>query len=61
MLEYLPTGDRDDPRSDAVREKLVRLLRVHRPRLVITFDPNGTNLHPDHVKTRLPLAVDAIL
>jgi N-acetylglucosamine malate deacetylase 2 len=34
---------------DAIREKLVRLLRVHRPRIVITFDPNGTNLHPDHV------------
>ena len=34
---------------EAVREQLVRLLRAHRPRVVITFDPNGTNLHPDHV------------
>ena len=32
-----------------VREKLVRLLRSHRPRVVITFDPNGSNAHTDHV------------
>jgi LmbE family N-acetylglucosaminyl deacetylase len=34
---------------ETVREQLVRLLRRHRPVIVITFDPNGTNLHPDHV------------
>jgi LmbE family N-acetylglucosaminyl deacetylase len=34
---------------DGVRRQLVRLLRAHRPQVVITFDPNGTNLHPDHV------------
>jgi LmbE family N-acetylglucosaminyl deacetylase len=34
---------------ESIREQLVRLLRRHRPEIVITFDPNGTNLHPDHV------------
>ncbi len=32
-----------------VREKLVTLLRRHRPQVVITFDPNGSNAHVDHV------------
>lgn len=32
-----------------VREKLVRLIRLHRPQVVITFDPNGSNAHTDHV------------
>jgi LmbE family N-acetylglucosaminyl deacetylase len=34
---------------DTVRRKLVRLLRARRPAVVVTFDPNGSNLHPDHV------------
>lgn len=32
-----------------VRGKLVNLLRSHRPQVVITFDPNGSNAHTDHV------------
>jgi LmbE family N-acetylglucosaminyl deacetylase len=32
-----------------VREKLVGLIRRHRPQVVITFDPNGSNAHADHV------------
>ena len=32
-----------------MREKLVRLLRAARPQVVITFDPNGANQHPDHI------------
>lgn len=32
-----------------VREKLVRLIRLKRPQVVITFDPNGSNAHTDHV------------
>lgn len=32
-----------------VREKLVRLLRRHRPQVVVTFDPNGSNAHTEHV------------
>jgi LmbE family N-acetylglucosaminyl deacetylase len=34
---------------DMIRQQLVRLLRTRRPRVVVTFDPNGSNLHPDHV------------
>ena len=34
---------------DAVREQLVRVIRKERPEIVITFDPNGANVHPDHV------------
>src|ERR1044072_4168840 len=34
---------------EEVREKLVRLMRRHRPQVVITFDPNGSNAHTDHV------------
>ncbi len=32
-----------------IREKLVREIRAHRPQVVVTFDPNGSNGHPDHV------------
>ena len=32
-----------------IREKLVTLIRTYRPQIVISFDPNGTNLHPDHM------------
>jgi LmbE family N-acetylglucosaminyl deacetylase len=50
-LELL--GYRDKQLASApfaeVREKLVGLLRRHRPRIVITFDPNGSNAHTDHV------------
>ena len=35
--------------AEEVREKLVRLLRRHRPQIIITFDPNGSNVHTDHV------------
>ena len=36
-------------RPDAIREQLVRLIRAERPAVVITFDPNGGNEHPDHI------------
>ncbi len=32
-----------------IREKLVRVIRAHRPQVVVTFDPNGSNGHPDHI------------
>ncbi|MGE5362238.1 MAG: PIG-L deacetylase family protein [Bacteroidales bacterium] len=32
-----------------IREKLVTLIRRHRPQVVVTFDPNGSNFHPDHI------------
>jgi N-acetylglucosamine malate deacetylase 2 len=34
---------------DRIREQLVRLLRAARPGVVVTFDPNGANQHPDHI------------
>jgi len=33
-----------------VVEKLVRLVRRHKPHVVLTFDPNGGYGHPDHIK-----------
>lgn len=35
--------------ADTIRRQLVELIRAVRPQVVVTFDPNGTNLHPDHV------------
>lgn len=35
--------------AETVRRQLVRHLRDRRPSVVVTFDPNGSNLHPDHV------------
>jgi LmbE family N-acetylglucosaminyl deacetylase len=32
-----------------IRSKLVRIIRSHRPQVVLTFDPNGFNGHPDHI------------
>jgi N-acetylglucosamine malate deacetylase 2 len=34
---------------DEIRRHLVGLIRRYRPEVVVTFDPNGANLHPDHV------------
>ena len=34
---------------DRIRGELVRLIRRHCPHVVVTFDPNGLNQHPDHV------------
>jgi len=33
-----------------VTEKLVRLIRRHKPHVITTFDPNGGYGHPDHIK-----------
>lgn len=38
-----------DVDPEEIRGRLVGLLRHHRPEIVITFDPNGVNRHPDHV------------
>jgi N-acetylglucosamine malate deacetylase 2 len=35
--------------SDTIRRQLVEVIRAFRPQVVVTFDPNGSNLHPDHV------------
>jgi LmbE family N-acetylglucosaminyl deacetylase len=34
---------------DTIRRQLVEVIRAVRPQVVITFDPNGSNLHTDHV------------
>lgn len=34
---------------DDIRGRLVAVLRRVRPHIVLTFDPNGFNVHPDHV------------
>jgi N-acetylglucosamine malate deacetylase 2 len=34
---------------DEVRRRLVHLIRAERPQVVVSFDPNGGNLHPDHI------------
>ena len=40
----------DVPEAEGVGE-LARLLWQHRPRALVTFPPNGSNGHPDHVTT----------
>lgn len=34
---------------EAIRRQLVQVIRRERPQVVVTFDPNGGNLHPDHI------------
>lgn len=50
-VHWLGYRDRELTQAEpaAVRRKLVGLLRRHRPDVVVTFDPNGFNAHPDHV------------
>lgn len=33
----------------AIRRELVTAIRLRRPQVVISFDPNGANQHPDHI------------
>lgn len=35
--------------AETIRRQLVEIIRAVRPQVVVTFDPNGSNLHPDHV------------
>jgi LmbE family N-acetylglucosaminyl deacetylase len=50
-LHLLRYRDRElaDAPPEAVRSALVPIIRRTRPSVVFTFDPNGFNLHPDHV------------
>lgn len=61
FLDYRDSGmagtpENDDPRCLCqanvmeVTEKVVRLVRQHRPQVLLTFDPNGGYGHPDHIK-----------
>ena len=35
--------------TSQIRLELVQHIRAHRPHVIVTFDPNGMNGHPDHV------------
>ena len=48
LLDYLDKHLAEAP-PDKIRRELVEAIRRHRPQVVVTFDPNGANLHPDHV------------
>jgi len=48
LLGYHDRELADAPPAE-IRQKLVSAIRSHRPQVVLTFDPNGSNLHPDHV------------
>jgi N-acetyl-1-D-myo-inositol-2-amino-2-deoxy-alpha-D-glucopyranoside deacetylase len=61
FLGYRDSGmigmsENDDPRClwqanlFEVAEKLTRLIRRHKPQVLLTFDPNGGYGHPDHIK-----------
>jgi LmbE family N-acetylglucosaminyl deacetylase len=46
-------GYRDKELTNAppqeIRQKLVAIIRAEKPEIAFTFDPNGFNVHPDHV------------
>ena len=48
LLDYLDKQLADAP-PDKIRRELVTAVRRHRPQVIVTFDPNGANQHPDHV------------
>lgn len=50
-LHLLGYRDRElaDAPPDAIRRALVDIIRRERPDVVLTFDPNGFNQHPDHI------------
>ena len=48
ILDYHDKALADAP-PDAIRQSLVSLIRRIRPSVVASFDPNGFNLHPDHI------------
>ena len=48
LLDYRDRELADAP-PDAIRRSLVSLIRSARPSVVASFDPNGFNVHPDHI------------
>ena len=48
LLDYRDRELAEAP-TDQVREVLVPLIRRLRPSVVVTFDPDGFNRHPDHM------------
>lgn len=61
FLDYRDSGMAGTPENDDARclwqanllevtEKLVRLVRRHKPQVMTTFEPNGGYGHPDHIR-----------
>ncbi|PRC43628.1 GlcNAc-PI de-N-acetylase [Mycobacterium sp. ITM-2017-0098] len=58
-LRYPDSGVDDDCAEEAFSTRpvsplvhqLVRLMRIYRPDVVITYPPNGLSGHPDHIRT----------
>jgi LmbE family N-acetylglucosaminyl deacetylase len=48
VLDYLDRHLAEAPPDD-IRSQLVGAIRRHRPQIVVTFDPGGATLHPDHL------------
>ena len=48
VLGYPDRGLASAP-TDTIRRQLAEVIRAVRPHVVVTFDPNGSNLHPDHI------------
>lgn len=48
LLGYEDKSLASAPR-DEIGRSLVTIIRQLRPQVVLTFDPNGFNLHPDHI------------
>jgi len=58
VLDYEDKHLAEAPAAE-IRGSLVRVIRRERPRIVITFDPNGVNGHTDHVAISR-FALDAV-
>jgi LmbE family N-acetylglucosaminyl deacetylase len=48
FLDYID-GDLDQATHECIITQLVRLIRLARPQVVITFGPDGLYGHPDHI------------
>lgn len=48
VLDYLDKHLAEAP-PVKIRRELVEAVRRHRPHVIVTFDPDGANQHPDHV------------
>jgi LmbE family N-acetylglucosaminyl deacetylase len=58
VLDYLDKHLSEAP-SVRIRRELVEAIRRHRPQVIVTFDPDGANLHPDHIAISR-FAIDAV-
>ena len=48
LLDY-KDGQLAEASKNKIRDELVGFIRLHRPHVVLTFDPSGMTEHPDHV------------